>query len=317
MSMNAKTSQKSVLIMKNIDFDIENKGKAIDFACNVCPRKCDVNRQNKLGVCKSKGLRIARYGLHMWEEPCISGDSGSGTIFFSGCSLRCIYCQNYEVSQLSKGYDISVADLVRIFKEIEQMGANNINLVTPTHYTDYIIKALDIYKPKIPVCYNTSGYESVESLQKLKDYIDIYLADFKYMDSGLALEYSNAKDYPEIAKQAILQMRANQPVDIFNEKGIMEKGLIVRHLLLPDCIQNSKDIIAWVTENLGKETILSLMSQYTPYGIAKEHNILGRKVKPIEYKIVVNFAIKMGLNNSFIQELDSASDIYVPEFYGD
>lgn len=298
------------------NFDINDKNAIVKDSCNVCPRGCNISRYDSIGYCKSKGLRIARYGLHYWEEPCISGKEGSGTIFFSGCALRCSYCQNYEVSQLSKGYNISVNDLINIFKELESLGANNINLVTPTHYIDYIIKALDIYKPKIPVCYNTSGYESIASLQRLSNYIDIFLVDFKYFDNDLALKLSKAQDYPQIAKSAIIKMRELIPQDIYNDKGIMVKGVIVRHLVLPNLIDNSKNIISWVKDNLGSNTVLSIMNQYTPFGKAVGDSVIGRKVKPIEYKIVVNHAIKCGFENSYIQEDSSADECFIPEFFG-
>lgn len=285
--------------------------------CSLCPRECNVDRSKNFGFCKSNGLRIARYGLHEWEEPCISGSRGSGTIFFSGCSLRCEYCQNYDVSQKSKGFDINASKLVDIFKELEDMGAENINLVTPTHFADKIIEALDKYKPNIPVCYNTSSYEKIETLQKLKDYVDIYLADYKYFDANLAKMLSRTEDYPKVASDAILQMRKNQPVDIYNQEGIMQKGLIVRHLVLPNCLQNSKDVLKWVADNLGEKTKVSIMSQYTPFGKALQNELINRKLKPIEYKIIVNYALKIGLNNAYVQECDSSSEAYIPNFVGE
>lgn len=301
----------------NNNYNNFSTNSVIEDSCFACPRQCGVRRDSSLGYCKSKGLRIARFGLHYWEEPCISGKEGSGTIFFSGCSLRCIYCQNYEVSQKSKGYDISTSELVDIFKKLEDMGANNINLVTPTHYIDYIIKALDIYRPNIPICYNTGGYESVESIKRLANYVDIFLVDFKYMDSNLALEFSKAKDYPQVAMSAIQEMKKNVPQDIFNEKGIMTKGIIVRHLVLPECLQNSKNVLLWIEKNLGKDTIVSIMSQYTPFGKAVGHNKIGRKLKPVEYKIIVSFAEKLGLEKAYIQEGSSADECFIPEFEGE
>ena len=297
--------------------DITNKNYVLKSACNVCPRGCNVSRFSHLGYCKSKGLRIARYGLHYWEEPCISGNNGSGTIFFSGCSLRCIYCQNYEVSQLSKGYVSSVVKLADIFKQLEAMGAHNINLVTPTHYIDYILAALDIYRPDIPICYNTGGYESVESIKRLANYIDIFLTDFKYTDGDLAEELSKASNYPEIAKQALLEMKKIIPQNKYYKNGIMKKGIIVRHLVLPQYIQNSKDVLSWVAENMGIDTVVSIMNQYTPFGQAIKHNAIGRKLKPIEYKIVVNHALKLGLTNAYVQDDDSANECYIPKFEGE
>lgn len=285
--------------------------------CMICPRKCGVNRAEKFGYCKSKGLRIARYGLHMWEEPCISGKEGSGTIFFSGCSLRCKYCQNFEVSQLSKGVDITTKRLADIFKELEDIGANNINLVTPTHFVDEIIKATEIYKPNIPICYNTSGYENEQTIEKLKGIVDIFLTDFKYAQSQLAQELSKAADYPEVAKKALLQMRKIIPNDEFSGSGMMTKGIIVRHLVLPNHLQNSKEVLDIIKRTLGTDTIISIMSQYTPYGQAISDPLIGRKLKPIEYKIIVAYAQKLGFDNAFIQENDSADVVYIPEFFGE
>ena len=253
----------------------------------------------------------------MWEEPCISGTRGSGTIFFSGCSLRCIYCQNYEVSQLLKGYDISVNELVNIFKQLEDMGANNINLVTPTHYVDYIIMALDIYKPSIPICYNSSGYESESTIHKLANYVDIFLVDFKYIQTDLSIAFSSSNDYPEVAKTAILAMKKLIPNNIFDSQGIMQKGIVIRHLVLPNCLQNSKDILLWIAQNLGEDTIVSIMNQYTPYGTAVGHKVIGRKVKPLEYKLIVSYAEKLGFTNAYIQDSDSADECYIPQFFGD
>jgi len=287
--------------------------------CNLCPWECKVNRLKKeVGYCKATDkVKIALSNLHYYEEPCISGENGSGTIFFSGCSLRCIYCQNYDVSQKSKGYNISVNRLVEIFKELEAMGAHNINLVTPTHYIDYIIMALDIYKPNIPVCYNTSGYESEQSIKRLAGYVDIFLVDFKYFQKDLAQEFSSASDYPEVAQKAILQMKSIIPCDKFDSNGMMRQGVIVRHLVLPNCLQNTKEILAWVEKNLGKNTILSLMNQYTPYGKAIGNKIIGRKLKALEYKIAVNYALKLGLENAYVQDSESADECFIPEFFGE
>lgn len=304
--------------MKNdVYYDINSKGLAKNEQCNCCPRQCGVNRNIAIGYCKSKGLRIARFGLHMWEEPCISGTQGSGTIFFSGCALRCIYCQNYEVSQLSKGYDISVMELVEIFKKLEALGANNINLVTPSHYVDYIIMALQIYKPSVPVCYNTSGYESLQTLDRLAGFVDIFLVDFKYIQPHLSVEFSASTDYPQVAKQAILKIKKLQPNNIFDSRGIMQKGVVIRHLVLPSCIQNSKDILLWIAQNVGTDSIVSIMNQYTPYGKAIGHKLIGRKLKPLEYKIIVNYAQKLGFDNAYIQYSDSANECYIPQFFGD
>lgn len=295
---------------------INNAFSAEEF-CNICPRQCNVDRRKSLGFCKSRGLRIARYGKHMWEEPIISGEEGSGTIFFSGCSLRCIYCQNYEVSQLSKGVDITTRQLADIFKKLEDDGANNINLVTPTHFVPQIIEALDIYKPNIPICYNTGGYEIADTLKRLDGYVDIFLADFKYWDAALAEQLSKAGDYPEVARKALLKMRDMVKRDEFDGRGMMTKGVIVRHLVLPNAVQNSKDVLDFIATDLGRDTIVSIMSQYTPCGAAVGHPVFGRRLKPLEYKIVVNYALKLGLDNAYVQEFDSADNCYIPKFFGE
>lgn len=283
--------------------------------CQICPRKCGADRENNYGFCGANGLRIARSGKHYGEEPIISGPGGSGTIFFSGCSLRCAFCQNYDISQHSKGVDISVRGLADIMRRLEGEGACNINLVTPTHFALDIIRALDMYKPNIPVCYNSSGYDTLETIAMLRDYIDIYLVDFKYFDSALAMQLSRAADYPEIAKQGILAMRESQPKDII-EGGLLKRGMIVRHLVLPNQIKNSKSVLEWIAQNLGKSTLVSIMSQYTPFGKAKDMPGFDRPLKPIEYKIIVNHALSLGLDNAFVQEMASSSEQYIPDFYG-
>ncbi|MDE7336727.1 MAG: radical SAM protein [Clostridia bacterium] len=280
--------------------------------CNACPRKCNADRSKETGYCKEKGLKVARVSLHKWEEPPISGDRGSGTVFFSGCNLRCVYCQNYEISR-GKGREITSDKLADIFKRIEDEGAHNINLVTPTHFVDSIAKALELYSPSIPVVYNCGGYESVESLEKLKGAIDIYLTDFKYADSALSLAYSKCKDYFNVCSQAVMKMRELQPIDVF-EDGLMKKGLIIRHLVLPDCVYDTKNILTWIAENISPNTFISLMSQYVPYGKANEYKNLSRRLLPLEYKIAVAHAEKLGFNNAFIQDMQSASQEYIPDF---
>lgn len=284
------------------------------FFCDKCPRQCVKN--NGIGFCGVKNLRIARFGKHMWEEPIISGEQGSGTIFFSGCNLRCVYCQNYAISKHCQGEDITVENLAMIFEKLERDGVQNINLVTPSHYVDEIISALEIYRPQIPVVYNTSSYDSVKSLRKLDGYVDIYLADMKYFSPDLAGKYSCAKDYPQVAKSAILEMRRQQPKDEV-VGGIMHKGLLIRHLVLPACYKDSLQIVDWVKGNLGKDTYLSVMSQYTPYGELQKYPELNRKLKNIEYKIVLNALQKADMENVFIQNADSSSEEYIPEFFGE
>lgn len=282
--------------------------------CNICPRKCNVDRISNIGFCKARlKPKISKVMLHYFEEPPISGTNGSGAIFFSSCNLKCIYCQNYEISTECEGKEVSVETLVSLFKQLENAGAHNINLVTPTHYTSQIIEALDIYKPKIPIVWNTSGYENPETIKKLKNYVDIFLTDLKYYSNDLSKRLSLAPDYFEYCSKSILQMRKNQPNDIF-ENGLMKKGLIIRHLCLPNQTKDSEKVIDWIYENLGSETYLSLMSQYVPMAKAKETNDINRKIKPIEYKILVNKLNKLGFSNVFLQDFSSADSVYTPNF---
>lgn len=282
--------------------------------CEICPRRCKVDRDIKNGYCGSNNrLAIAKVMLHHWEEPIISGVNGSGAIFFSGCSLKCIYCQNYKISSEGIGKEIGINDLIEVFKKLENLGAHNINLVSPTHYARQIVEALKIYKPKIPIIWNTSGYENVETIEFLKDYIDIYLTDFKYFNNELAKEFSYANNYVECCKKAILKMRENQPEDII-ENGIMKKGLIIRHLVLPNCIEDSKNIFNYIIKELGNSTYISLMSQYVPCYKALNNKKLNRKLKPVEYKIVLNYIKKLNFKNGFLQDLSSSNECYTPNF---
>lgn len=279
--------------------------------CNLCPRHCNVDRDIQTGVCGVNRLpKVAKAYLHMWEEPCISGKSGSGTIFFSGCNLKCAFCQNFEISHEGFGKEITTERLAEIFRELERSGAENINLVSPSHYAYAIREALDIYKPHIPIVYNCGGYESLETLELLKDYIDIYLVDFKYMNGDLANRLSRAKDYPEVVKKAILKMREYQPEDVFDGE-VLKKGMIIRHLILPNHTDDSIEILKWLKEYLGNP-IISLMGQYTP--MFKAHDIpdINRLLKPIEYKVVMKRMGELGLNNGYVQELSSASEEYTP-----
>ncbi|MDE6614266.1 MAG: radical SAM protein, partial [Clostridia bacterium] len=262
--------------------------------------------------CKERGLRGARVSLHFWEEPPISGERGSGTVFFSGCNLKCVYCQNYDISQ-GKGKEISPSALADIFKRIEDAGAHNINLVTPSHFVDEIVKAREIYSPSIPIVYNCGGYESLESLEKLKGIVDIFLPDFKYSDDTLAKRYSNCNDYFRVCSQAILKMRQLCPVDKFKD-GLMQKGLIIRHLVLPKSIPNTKGVLDWIAGNLSLDTYVSLMSQYVPCGRAKDFAELSDKILPLEYKIATSYAEKLGLSNTFVQDFSSASEDFIPDF---
>lgn len=287
--------------------------------CNLCPRRCNVNRIEQKGYCgvKGTGIYCARAALHKWEEPCISGGNGSGAVFFSGCNLRCVYCQNYNIANSNVGKEITTERLSQIFLELQQKGANNINLVTPSHYTFEIIKALNISREKgfrLPVVYNCSGYESVDALKLLDGIVDIYLTDFKYIDSNMAKRYSNAPDYPEIAKNALDEMVRQQNKPIFNDKGIMQKGVIVRNLLIPSYLQNSKGVVKYVYGNYGNKVYLSLMNQYTPLPQVEKYPEINRRVTKREYDSLVNYAIELGVENGFIQEGKTAEESFIPEF---
>ena len=284
--------------------------------CNLCPRKCNVDRDKACGYCSmSNTLRVAVVKKHMDEEPCISGVNGSGTIFFSGCNLKCVYCQNNEISNKMLGVDISVDRLAEIFKELEDSGVHNINLVTPTHYVDKIKQALDLYKPNIPIVYNTSSYDSVESIAGLKGYVDIFLADYKYYDDNLAFKYSKAVDYRQIAESAIDEMLKISPKCMYDENGIMQKGVIVRHMVLPGCAKDSVRVLNRIKEKYGDSVQCSVMSQYVPCGDAMLYPEINRKLKPIEYKYVINACIKLGID-AYAQEMSSADKCYIPEFDG-
>lgn len=257
--------------------------------------------------------KVARAALHFWEEPIISGEKGSGTVFFSGCSLSCVYCQNYEISQNCKGELISYEKLAEIFRSLESKGAHNINLVSPTHYVLAIKKALDIYKPRIPIVYNSGGYDSVEALKALEGYIDIYLMDFKYLSGERAKLYSGAENYPEIAKAAILEAYRQQSECIIGD-GIMQKGVIIRHLLLPSATKEAMAVFDWVRENT-PNAYFSLMSQYLPLGEAINMPIINRKVTGREYEKVLCYISEFDTERVFIQEKSSADKSFIPKFY--
>ncbi len=278
--------------------------------CKLCPRQCGVARSRTVGFCKSSDeLRIARADLHFFEEPVISGTRGSGTIFFTGCSLRCCFCQNFDVSRNTVGKPISVNRLADLFRMLEDKGAHNINLVNPTHFIPQIKDALELYRPPIPIVYNSHGYETVESIRSLNGYIDIYLPDLKYHDSFLSGRYSQAPDYFEFASQAILEMSRQVHKEI--RDGLMKSGLIVRHLVLPLAVYDSVSLLDWVKGNLPGDILISLMSQYTPFGEAEKYPELTRKITAGEYKRVLNHMLELGLDG-FIQERNSAEELYIP-----
>lgn len=287
--------------------------------CNLCPRNCNKDRIKDFGFCgATKKAKIAKVMLHYFEEPIISGTDttnkkGSGAIFFSHCTLKCVYCQNYKISRGDLGREVGARKLSNIFKRLENLGATNINLVTPTHYTDIIIKALNIYKPSIPIVWNTSGYESQETIERLKDYVDIFLTDFKYYDNNIAKKYSACPDYFENASKALIKMREIIPQDIVID-GLMKKGIIIRHLVLPSCSDDSKKIFNWIKNNVGTDIYISLMSQYTPCQNYPRFPELNQKIKPLEYKIVENYIEKLGFKKGYEQEIESSSTKFIPEF---
>ncbi|MBO5479710.1 MAG: radical SAM protein [Clostridia bacterium] len=280
--------------------------------CILCPVECGANRLNGVGACGVKGLRIAKYYLHPFEEPCISFEKGSGTIFFCGCNLRCAYCQNYEVSRAMRGKEVSPKELADIFRELEDMGADNISLVTPSHVVPLIVQALKLYKPKIPLVYNSGGYEKVETLRLIDKYVDIYLPDVKFYSPALSKRYLGKEDYFEVASKAVAFM-AQKPLSMTKE-GKMLSGCIVRHLVMPLCTADCKRILKWFSEELPKDTYLSVMSQYTPFGKIDGFDELSRKITAREYDAAVETAFALGIPNLFIQERTSAKTEYIPSW---
>lgn len=284
--------------------------------CEICPRKCGIDREKQSGFCGQKKLKISKVMFHKFEEPLISGaenQKGSGAIFFTGCNLRCDFCQNYPISHGNKGCVISIKKLAKIFKKLEKKGALNINLVTPSHYTMEIIEALKIYRPKIPIVWNSNGYETKQSIEKLKNYVDVYLVDLKYMDNELSKKYSKADNYVENATTAIIEMKKNQPKDVI-ENGLIKKGLIIRHLVMPTHTSDSIKCLDFINREIGKDSIVSIMSQYEPRYKANLHSEINRKITPLEYKRVINHAIKLNMKNCFTQDLSSADSKYTPKF---
>lgn len=284
--------------------------------CTLCPRKCGALRNEKqgFGFCKMPSEPVvARAALHFYEEPVISGKNGSGTIFFSGCSLGCVFCQNYDISSKRKGKTITVKRLAQIFKSLEEQGAHNINLVNPTHYVHAVKAALDIYRPSIPIVYNCGGYESVEQIRSLENYIDIYLPDLKYISSERSKRYSAAADYFDNAAPALLEMHRQTGVAQFDENGIMRRGMIVRHLILPQGTNEAITVAKWVREHL-PNAYFSLMSQYMPYGRAGEFKELDRKITAREYDKVLVAVQDIGVERGYMQSLSSSDIRYLPEF---
>ena len=282
--------------------------------CQQCPRNCNIDRDVLKGFCQMPtNPVVARVGLHLWEEPCISGINGSGTVFFSGCSLKCVFCQNNIISHNNYGKEISVQRLANIFKELENSGAHNINLVNPTHYVHSISEAVKIYRPNIPIVYNSSGYDLESTIEKASDFVDIFLMDMKYRSAERGLKYSKAKDYPDVSEKAILKCAEIIKNNIFDDSGIMQKGLIIRHLVLPQGTRDASDVIDWVKNNV-PWAFFSLMSQYTPCGALDEYPEINRKITKREYNKLVDHIISTELENVFVQELSSGSEAYIPSF---
>lgn len=289
--------------------------------CNICPRSCAKSRsEGDLGYCRVENeIKVARASLHMWEEPCISSDNGSGAVFFSGCNMGCVFCQNQKISRGEVGANISAERLSDIFLELESKGANNINLVTPSHYVRQIIRAIEISRSKnmnLPIVYNTSSYEKVDTLKMLDGYINIYLPDCKYYDEGRSIKYSNAPRYFDFALNAIKEMYRQVGNPIFDEGGIMKSGVIIRHMILPEGKKDSKEVIKRLYEEFGDNVYFSIMSQYTPMeGVDyKKYPELKRKITKREYDAVVDYAIELGIENAFIQEGESAKESFIPDF---
>lgn len=287
--------------------------------CEICPHNCKVNRlEGKVGRCKATDkVKIALASVHNFEEPCISGTNGSGTVFFSNCNLKCVFCQNYKISQEGLGKEISIEELAEIFIEQQNKKVENINLVTPTMYIYHIIEAIKIARKKglnIPIVYNTNGYENVETIKKLNGYIDIYLPDLKYYDNDLAFKYSGIKNYFENATEAIKEMYNQVGTPVLDENGIMKKGVIIRHLVLPNNLQNSKDVLKWINDNIDNKVFVSVMAQYFPTHRAKDFPELSRKLTKAEYEEIENYLYSLNLNNGYIQELGEHEEEYVPDF---
>ena len=287
-------------------FDLEN--------CKLCPVECGANRLQGVGACGVSELRIAKYYLHPFEEPCISFRKGSGTIFFAGCNLRCTFCQNYEVSRAKRGKAITPDELADIFKELEDRGAENVSLVTPSHLVAYLVRAFEIYKPKIPVVYNTGSYEKVDTLRLIDPYVDIYLPDMKFYSPALSKRYLGKEDYFDYASEAISFMANAKPLRMTDE-GKMLSGCIVRHLVMPLCTSDSKDLIKWFNAYLPPSTRLSLMSQYTPFGNIEGYQELSRPITAREYDAVVEKALELGLEDRlYLQERKSSGESYIPSW---
>ena len=287
-------------------------------SCELCPRRCKVDRTKKLGFCGANDkIKIALVSLHKWEEPCLIGENGAGTIFFSNCNLRCCFCQNHKISQEGAGVEVDIERLAKIFLEQQDRGAVNIDLVTPTHYVLQIIKALDIAKSKglkLPIVYNSNGYENLETLELLRNYVDIFLPDLKYFDDETAIKYSAAPNYFKIAAAAIKKMFELVGELKFDRNGQLKRGMIVRHLILPNYRRESMKIVEWLYKNFSDDIYISLMNQYTPMFKANQYKKLNRRLTTFEYDAVINYALELGIKNCYMQVGKTASENFVPEF---
>lgn len=287
--------------------------------CNICPRNCNADRtSSKLGICKSSSnLKVAKAYPHLWEEPCISGENGSGTVFFSNCNLNCVFCQNHEISHEAVGKEISTQRLSEIFLELQENGCHNINLVNPSHYALQIVEGIKLARKnglKIPIAYNSNGYEKVETLKALEGYIQIYIPDLKYFDDKYSVKYSKAPNYFNIASEAITEMVRQIGEPEFDENGIMKKGVIIRHLMLPGLLFDSKKIVDYIYKTFGDSVYLSLMNQYTPMYGAKDFPEINKPLNPKHYDSLIDHCLDIGYKNAFIQESGTSSEVYVPDF---
>ncbi|MBQ7284310.1 MAG: radical SAM protein [Oscillospiraceae bacterium] len=286
--------------------------------CNLCPRNCNTDRDEKTGYCKvTNKIKISRAARHFWEEPCISAENGSGTVFFSGCNMGCVFCQNQDISHGAFGKEITLERLAQIFIELQQQNAHNINLVTPTHFVPQIVDAVKLARKnglKIPVVYNTGSYEKAQNIAKLKGAVDVFLPDFKYMSSDIAQKYSFCADYPTVAKAAIAEMVKQTGPCIFDDDGVIQKGVIVRVLVLPNHTDEAKQIIEYLYNTYGDDIFISIMSQYTPCTNLEKYPEINRKLTQQEYDDVVDFAVELGLENGFVQEGEAASESFIPPF---
>lgn len=283
--------------------------------CSICPRNCNADRSQTVGICSvGERIKVARAAPHFWEEPCLSGEKGSGTVFFSGCNLRCVYCQNYGISHEAFGKEVTQTQLMKIFDNLLEQGVHNLNLVTPTHFVPMIAKALAEYNSPVPVVYNSSGYEKTETLKMLEGLVDIYLPDLKYFDSAPAKKYSGAADYFDFASKAVLEMHRQVGNIELDSSGLAKKGLIIRHMVLPGNISQAVKVFEWVSENLPEETYISVMRQYTPYGEAKEMPPINRRLSSREYSLVKQKILALGFENCYFQSSESATESFIPNF---